>query len=211
MSQAFAIRLAPFGIRTTKPARREPHQHEPRCLGTYEGVIEDGRLPLGRYRRAEDIAKAVTALATGGVRLHHRRAHLYRWRLAYSGVATRIRELRPRRRTTMRLTRTIRISSVRWHAARRHPRLRPRFRQHDTGRGGSPHRSHPPTARRFLLTWRRSAMSAAMTDGSGCAARARPWLRLSVVAADQRNHSANMQALADTLNESCSNECARWR
>ena len=66
MSQAFAIRLAPFGVRTyeIRPGVNRTSMSRD-VWEAYEGVIEDGRLPLGRIGMPEDIAKAVTALATG--------------------------------------------------------------------------------------------------------------------------------------------------
>ena len=66
MSQAFAIRLAPYGIRTyeIRPGVNRTSMSRD-VWEAYEGVIEDGRLPLGRIGMPEDIAKAVTALATG--------------------------------------------------------------------------------------------------------------------------------------------------
>ncbi len=66
MSQAFALRLAPYGVRTyeIRPGVNRTAMSRD-VWEAYEGVIEDGRLPLGRIGQPEDIARAVTMLATG--------------------------------------------------------------------------------------------------------------------------------------------------
>ena len=66
MSQAFALRLAPFGVRTyeIRPGVNRTSMSRD-VWDAYEGVIQDGRLPLGRIGQPEDIARAVTMVATG--------------------------------------------------------------------------------------------------------------------------------------------------
>jgi len=66
MSQAFALRLASHGVRTyeIRPGVNRTSMSRD-VWDSYEMLIEEGRLPLGRIGLPEDIARAAATLAAG--------------------------------------------------------------------------------------------------------------------------------------------------
>jgi 3-oxoacyl-[acyl-carrier protein] reductase len=66
MSQAFALRLAPHGVRTyeIRPGVTKTEMSRD-VWDAYDTLIEAGRLPLGRMGLPEDIGQAVVVFATG--------------------------------------------------------------------------------------------------------------------------------------------------
>jgi NAD(P)-dependent dehydrogenase (short-subunit alcohol dehydrogenase family) len=70
MSQAFALRLAPHGVRTCEIRPGVTKTEMSRDVWeAYDAMIAAGRLPLGRMALPEDIGQAVALFATG--RLAH--------------------------------------------------------------------------------------------------------------------------------------------
>lgn len=66
MSQAFALRLAPHGVRTyeIRPGVTKTEMSRD-VWDAYDAMIEAGRLPLGRMGLPEDIGRTVAVFATG--------------------------------------------------------------------------------------------------------------------------------------------------